>query len=118
MGGHQYFGDSDYEFSDDYYFVDDNEDDNEDYKSYKFTADPTKITVVGMRYKNKDWKILVGAILTVVPEPTNKYDANAKLVLLNGKPFGYISRDNNKTEARFLKVVEVYKASIKCVTNW
>ena len=64
-----------------------------------------KFSIVGMNHRNTEVivdALAVGTVLTLVREPTNKYDPNAVMVWADGIHIGYIPRTQNKPLAALI----------------
>ena len=65
----------------------------------------TRFSIVGMNHRNTEVVVdalAVGTVLTLVREPTNKYDPNAVMVWADGIHIGYIPKTQNKPLAALI----------------
>lgn len=66
---------------------------------------PNRYSIVAMNHcKSEDFvkNLQPGVLVTLVREPTNKFDANAVMVWADGKHVGYIPKATNKQLAQFI----------------
>lgn len=66
----------------------------------------TRYPVVGMKFLESAYKIINtlqdGAIVKLVREPINQYDANAVAVYVDGAQIGYIAKEKSAVLAEFI----------------
>lgn len=73
--------------------------------------------IAGLQYYEvlEVWKQLqIGDLLTLIPEPDNRYDENAVIVAYGTKKLGYLPRSQNKAIAKVLQAGhDAYQARIQ-----
>lgn len=64
-----------------------------------------KYSIVGQKHRGLDPYlpgIMPGVAVALIREPNNPHDANAVAVWIEGKHVGYLSKNDNRTIARFI----------------
>ena len=66
----------------------------------------TKMTIAGASYCDSAIleRLKVGAYIDLVAEPDNEYDKNAVKLLFDGKPIGYVAKQDNFSYAICFKL--------------
>lgn len=60
----------------------------------------------------------MGAVLTLKPEPNNRFDKNAVEIYYNDYKLGYIPREKNRIVSKFLLCgIDVFEARIQRITK-
>lgn len=72
------------------------------------TGKPQRYAIVGMKHVGKEAVETVRLVphhhpVTLVREPTNRFDRNAVQVWIDGKRVGYISKDQNAVLSTFIE---------------
>lgn len=69
------------------------------------TTEPNRYSIVGMNFRKSEKfvaELKVGEKLTLVREPTNKFDKNAVAVWCQGRHIGYVPKTQNVVLAKFI----------------